>query len=66
MTLAERLYPEAEYQLEATRRVLANVPDGPQRLRRPSPLQASHPPGRDTPQSSPASSAMWTPVALNK
>ena len=28
MTLAERLYPEAEYQLEATRRVLANVPDG--------------------------------------
>ena len=28
MTLAERLYPEAEYQLNATRRVLANVPDG--------------------------------------
>lgn len=28
MTLAERLYPEAEYQLDATRRVLANVPDG--------------------------------------
>ena len=28
MTLAERLYPEAESQLEATRRVLANVPDG--------------------------------------
>ncbi len=28
MNLAERLYPEAEYQLQATRRVLANVPDG--------------------------------------
>ncbi len=28
MTLAERLYPEAEAQLKATRRVLANVPDG--------------------------------------
>ena len=28
MTLAERLYPEAATQLEATRRVLANVPDG--------------------------------------